>query len=365
MPMKRRQFITSAGLAGFGATALARPALAQAMPELHWRLTSSFPRSLDLLYGGGETFAKAVAEATDNRFQIQTFAAGEIVPSVQALEAVQNGTVEMCQTAMYYYWNKDPTFALATGVPFGMNARETNAWLYHGGGNDLLNEFFKEYQVFALPAGNTGCQMGGWFRKELKSLADVNSLKFRIGGFAGAVLQRLGGTPEPLAAAEIYSALEKGTIDAADYLGPYDDEKLSFNKIAPYYYYPGWWAGGSTLHIAISANKWAELPKPYQAIITAAAALANVDVLARYDAKNPAALKRLVATGSQLRPFPQDVMEASYKAAVDIFQELSDGNANFKKVHDAYMTFRNDQYLWWQVAEYSYDNFLIRQRAKG
>jgi TRAP-type mannitol/chloroaromatic compound transport system substrate-binding protein len=364
--MKRRQvFLTAAGLTAAAATGLCKPAIAQSMPELKWRLTSSFPKALDIIYGGCATFAKAVAEATDNRFQIQTFAGGEIVPSLQALESVQNGTVEMCQTAMYYYWNKDPTFAFATGVPFGMNARQTNAWLYHGGGNDLLNEFFKDYNVFALPAGNTGCQMGGWFRREVKSVVDISGLKFRIGGFAGAVVRRLGATPEPLGGSEIYPALEKGTIDAADYLGPYDDEKLSLNKIAPYYYYPGWWSGGATLHIAIAASKWAELPKAYQAVVTAAAALANADMQARYDSKNPAALKRLVGTGTQLRPFPQDILEASFKASLDIYDELSGQNGNFKKVHDAYMTFRNDEYLWWQVAEYSYDNFLIRQRAKG
>ncbi len=365
MLIKRRELIAKTGFGAAAFAGLAKPALAQAAPEVKWRLTSSFPKSLDLIYGGCETFARAVAEATDNKFQIQTFAGGEIRPALEALDAVQEGSIEACQTAMYYYWGKDPTFAFASGVPFGMNARQTNAWLYHGGGNDLLNEFFRDFGVYALPAGNTGCQMGGWFRRELKSAADMNGLKYRIGGFAGAVVQRLGAVPQQIAGSEIYAALDKGSIDAVDWLSPYDDEKLGFNKIAPFYYYPGWWSGAETIHVAINAAKWAELPKAYQAVVTTAAAMTNIDMQARYDAENPPALKRLVTTGAQLRPFPDDIMVASYRNALDIYHELADKNANFKKIHDAYMAFRNDQYLWWQVAEYSYDNFIIRQRARG
>ena len=364
MTMKRRNFIKTAGLAAAGA-AIASPAIAQSTPEVKWRMTSSFPKSLDTIYGGAEVFAKAVSEATDGKFQIQTFAAGEIVPGLQALDAVQNGTVEVCHTAMYYYWGKDPTFAFATAVPFGMNSRQQSAWLYHGGGNDLMNEFFKEYNIYALPAGNTGCQMGGWFRKEIKTAADLNGLKMRIGGFAGKVLQKLGSVPQQIAGGDIYPALEKGTIDAAEWVGPYDDEKLGFNKVAPYYYYPGWWEGGAMLHVGINTAKWAELPKTYQSIVATAAALANIDMQAKYDARNPAALKRLVGAGAKLLPFSQEVMEACYKASLELYKETSDSNPKFKKVHDAYMAFRNDQYLWWQVAEYTYDNYLIRQRAKG
>ncbi len=361
MTMKRRQFIRTAGIGAAGA-AIAAPAIAQSAPEVRWRLTSSFPKSLDTIYGASETFAKTVAELTDNRFQIQTFAGGEIVPPLQALDAVQNGTVEACQTAMYYYWGKDPTFAFATAVPFGMNSRMEDAWMYHGGGIDLFNEFLKEYNVYALPGGNTGCQMGGWFRKEIKTVADLNGLKMRIAGFAGAVMQKLGVVPQVIAGGDIYPALEKGTIDSVEWVGPYDDEKLGLNKVAQFYYYPGWWEGGAMLHFGFGIDKFNQLPKSYQAAVRTASLMANKDMQAKYDAVNPAALKRLVQAGTQLRAFSPEIMNASLKAANEVYAEVSAKNAKFKKMHDAYMAFRNDQYLWWQVAEFNYDNFMIRSR---
>ena len=362
--MKRRQFIKAAGV-GLAASAVAAPAIAQSSPEIRWRLTSSFPKSLDTIYGAAEAFSKAVAEATDNKFQIQVFAAGEIVPGLQALDAVQNGSVEMCHTAPYYYVGKDPTFALATAIPFGLNSRQMNAWFYHGGGLDMLNEFFTKYNVVSFPAGNTGCQMGGWFRKEIKTPADLSGLKMRIGGFAGQVIAKLGAVPQQIAAGDIYPALEKGTIDAAEWIGPYDDEKLGFNKVAPFYYYPGWWEGGGSLHNMINAAKYRELPKAYQSILQTASAMANVDMQAKYDARNPAAVKRLVQAGAQLRPFSQEIMEACWKAANDLYAETSAKNAEFKKIFDAYMAYRTDQYLWQQIADFSYDSFMIRQRARG
>jgi TRAP-type mannitol/chloroaromatic compound transport system substrate-binding protein len=357
--MKRRQFIKVAG-AGLAAGAVASPAIAQSTPEVKWRLTSSFPKSLDTIFGAAEVFSKLVSEATDGKFQIQVFAAGEIVPGLQAADAVQNGTVESCHTASYYYVGKDPTFAFGTAVPFGLNSRQGNAWFYHGGGQEMLNDFYKKYNIYSLPGGNTGTQMGGWFRKEVKTVADLNGLKMRIGGLAGRVLQKLGSVPQQIAGGDIYPALEKGTIDAAEWVGPYDDEKLGFNKVAPFYYYPGWWEGGAALHFFINQAEWAKLPKNYQAVVTAAAGYANVDMQAKYDARNPGALRRLAQGGAQLRPFSLEVMEACNKAAIELYAEISKDNADFKKIHDAYMNFRGDQYLWWRVAEANYDNFMIR-----
>ena len=363
--MERRQFIKAASV-GVAAAAIAKPAIAQSAPEIRWRLTSSFPKSLDTLFGAADLLAKSVSDATDGKFQIQTFAAGEIVPGLQAADAVQNGTVEICHTAPYYYIGKDPTFAFATTIPFGLNSRQQNAWFYHGGGMDLLNDFFKAYNIYAMPGGNTGTQMGGWFRKEMKTPDDFKGLKMRIGGLAGKVLAKLGSVPQQIAASDIYPALEKGTIDAAEWIGPYDDEKLGFNKIAPYYYYPAWWEGGASLQFFINTQKWAELPKAYQASLTAAAAYANVDLQAKYDAKNPAAIQRLVREGgAQLRPFPPEIMEASYKAALELYGEISATNETFKKVYESYVAFRNEEYLWFQIGEFSYDNFMIRQRNKG
>jgi TRAP-type mannitol/chloroaromatic compound transport system substrate-binding protein len=362
--MKRRQFLKVAGV-GAATTAIAAPAIAQSSPEVKWRLTSSFPKSLDTIYGASEVLAKAVAEATDNKFQIQVFAAGEVVPGLQAADAVTNGTVELCHTASYYYVGKDPTYAFGTAVPFGLNARQQNAWMYHGGGIEIMNEFYKKANIYALPGGNTGCQMGGWFRKEMKTVADLQGVKMRIGGFAGQVLSKLGVVPQQIAGGDIYPALEKGTIDAAEWVGPADDEKLGFNKVAPFYYYPGWWEGGAMLHFFMNTAKWDALPKSYKSIFTTAAYQANVDMQAKYDARNPAALKRLVGAGAQLRPFSQEILEACLKASKELYTETAAKNADFKKVHDAMMAFRGDQYLWFQIAEYTYDNFMIRSRASN
>jgi len=362
--MKRRQFLGAAG-AGLAAAAIAKPAIAQSSPEVKWRLTSSFPKSLDTIYGASEVFAKAVAEATDNKFQIQLFAAGEIVPGLQAADAVSNGTVEMAHTASYYYVGKDPTFALFTAQPFGLNSRMQTSWMHFGGGLDLANAFYKKYNFMALLAGNTGTQMGGWFRKEIKEVADLRGLKFRIAGFAGQIFAKLGSIPQVVAGGEIYPALEKGTIDATEWVGPYDDEKLGFYKVAKYYYYPGWWEGGAMLHNLINLAKWNELPKSYQSIVKSASETAHSWMQAKYDAGNPAALKRLVAGGALLRPFPQAVMEASYKAANDTYAEVSAKNADFKKVYDSMVAFRGDGYLWWQVAELGFDSFMVRMRSRA
>jgi TRAP-type mannitol/chloroaromatic compound transport system substrate-binding protein len=292
------------------------------------------------------------------------FAGGEIVPALQALDAASNGTVEMGHTAVYYYIGKDPTWALFCAIPFGLNSRQQNAWFYDGDGLKLMNEFTKKFNVHALVGGNTGAQMGGWLRKEIKEPDDLKGLKYRIGGWAGKTLQKLGVVPQQIAGGDIYPALEKGTIDGAEWVGPYDDEKLGFYKVAKYYYYPGWWEGGTAEHFLINLNKWNELPKNYQAILTAAAGYASVEQQARYDARNPAALKRLVAGGAQLRPFSQSIMEACLKASNEVNAETSATNADYRKVLDSIIAFRNDEYLWWQVADYTYDSFMIRMRTR-
>ena len=362
--MKRRQFLQAVGI-GLAATAVAKPAIAQSSPAIKWRLTSSFPKSLDTLYGAIDTISKHVAEATDNQFQLQPFAAGEIVPGLQALDAVSSGAVEACHTATYYYFGKDPTWALFCAVPFGLNTRQQNAWFYDADGMKLMNEFCKKFNAYALVAGNTGCQMGGWFRKEIKEVSDFQGLKFRIGGFAGKTIEKLGGVPQQIAGGDIYPALERGTIDAAEWVGPYDDEKLGFSKVAKYYYYPGWWEGSTANHLLVNLAKWNELPKRYQAILSGAAAYANTEEVAKYDSRNPGALRRLLANGTELRPFTQPVLEACLKASNQMNAETSAGNADFKKVLDSMLAFRNEEYLWWQVAEYSYDTFMIRSRPRA
>lgn len=258
--MLRRSFIQKAAVGATAGTIAGAPAIVHAQPAIRWRLTSSFPKSLDTLFGASDVIAKRVAALTDGKFSITTHAAGEIVPGLQVLDAVQNGTVEFGHTAMYYYFGKDPTFAFGTAVPFGMNFRQYNAWWYHGGGEKIYNDFCRKSNVVALLCGNTGEQAGGWFRREINSVDDLKGLKFRVGGFAGRVLSKLGVVPQQIAGGDIYSALEKGTIDAAEWVGPYDDEKLGFAKVARFYYAQGWWEIGPALHCIVNLKAWGTLP---------------------------------------------------------------------------------------------------------
>jgi len=361
--MKRRAFLKQTAAAA-AAGAVAAPAIAQPQPQIQWRMASSFPRSLDTLYGAGELFVNRVEAATDGKFRIRLFAGGELVPGLQVLDAVQNGTVECGHTAPYYYVGKDPAFALATALPFGLNARQQNAWMYYGGGMKAMAELFADYGCLQFPAGNTGAQMGGWYRKEIRTVEDLKGLKMRIGGLGGQVLAKLGVVPQQIAGGEIYQALERGTIDAVEWAGPYDDEKLGFHKVARYYYYPGWWEGGPQLSVVVNLKKWAELPASYQAIFEAACAEANVHMVARYDAGNPAALRRLVAAGAQLRSFPRPVMEACLDAANELYAELSVKSAHFKRIFGGWDRFRSDQFLWFRVAESSYDNFVFASATR-
>ena len=360
--MNRRSIITAGGV-GLAATAVAAPAIAQSQPEIKWRLAASWPKSLDTLYGGADYLAKRVAEATDNKFQIRVFAAGEIVPAFQVLDAVQNNTVEMGHTASYYYVGKDPTFSFDCTIPFGMNTRQMNAWMMHGGGLQLMRELFKDYNVYNIPAGNTGAQMGGWYRKEIKTVADLNGLKFRIGGLGGAVLAKLGVVTQQIPGGDIYPALEKGTIDAAEWVGPYDDEKLGFYKVAKYYYYPGWWEGNAQLSLYVNLGQWESLPKPYQAILTAVCAEADMWTLAKYDTDNVAALRRLVANGAELRPFSREILDACYKATQEFYVETAAKNEKFKKVYEQWKKFLDDEHQWFRVEEQQFDNYMLSKKA--
>ncbi|MFC3060220.1 TRAP transporter substrate-binding protein [Paenirhodobacter populi] len=366
--MDRRSFLTKAavgGTIGGAAATLAAPAIAQANPKINWRLTSSFPKSLDTIYGAGETMARMVKEATDGQFQIQVFAAGEIVGGLQAADATANGTVECCHSVCYYYWGKDPTWALASAVPFSLNARGMNAWHYHGGGIAMFNEFLAKQNLYGLPGGNSGTQMGGWFRKEINTLDDMRGLKMRVGGFAGKIMERLGVVPQQIPAGDIYAALEKGTIDGVEWVGPYDDEKLGFQKVAPYYYYPGWWEGGPTVHFLFNQDAWNGLPPLYQNILRIACQATDQDMLANYDYKNARALKSVMANGAQLRPFSSEIMSASFDAADATYAEIEATNPEFKKVWGSIKDFRSDWYLWSQVAEYNYDTFMMIQQRQG
>ncbi|MCC4116499.1 TRAP transporter substrate-binding protein [Aromatoleum toluclasticum] len=359
--MERRKFLKGAGIAGVLASGTA-PAIVHAQENIRWRLASSFPKSLDTLIGAAEVFAKNVGEATGGKFTVTVHAAGELVPAFGVVDAIQQGTVECANTAPYYFFGKDEAFAFDCAIPFGMNERQLNAWMFEGNGMKLLREFYAPYNIISFPMGNTGAQMGGWFRKEIKSVADFNGLKFRVGGFGGRVLAKLGVVSQNIPAGEIYSALEKGALDATEFVGPHDDLKLGLYRVAPYYYYPAWWEGSAQTTLYVGAKAFNGLSKEYQAIVRQAAAESHVITQARYDARNPPALKQLISEGAKLRRLPKDVMDAAFKASREVYAELNDKNPHWKKIYDDYSRFMKEQYQWSAIAESSYDQYMSAQK---
>jgi TRAP-type mannitol/chloroaromatic compound transport system substrate-binding protein len=351
--MQRRSFLKGAGLATMGA-AVASPAIAQT-PDVKWRMAASWPKSLDALYGSAAVLCERVGQLTDGKFQIQLFAGGEIVPPLQVFDATANNTVECCHTLSSYYFGKNSAYAFDGGLPFGLNTRQQAAWMYYGGGLELLREVFGKAGLVNVPVGNVGVQMGGWFRKEITNLDDLKGLKFRVGGLGGAVFAKLGVVPQQIPASEIYTALERGTIDAAEWIGPYDDEKLGLYKVAKFYYTPGWWEGSAQITSLVNKGAWEGLPASYRLAFDTAAREQMTMMVANYDAKNPEAMKRLIAAGTVLKSFPRAVMEATYKASLQTFDELSAKNPDFKKIYEPWKKFNDDSNAWFRVAEYALD----------
>ncbi len=355
--MKRRDFMKKAAV-GVAASSVFGPVFAQTSKRVRWRMTTSWPKSLDTIFGGAQTIADRVKAMTDGKFDIRVYAAGEIVSGLKVVDAVQQGTVQAGHTAGYYYIGKNPAFAFATALPFGLNFRQQNAWLYDGNGNKMLNEMFADFNMIGFPAGNTGVQMGGWFRKEINSASDLKGLKMRIPGLGGKVMSRLGVTVQVLAGGDIFPALERGAIDATEWVGPYDDEKLGFYKVAKYYYYPGWWEPGPTLHTFVNLKAWNALPKEYQQIYKTAAAQANQQMMVDYDFKNPPAFKRLLSKGVKLRRFSNDIMSAAQKMSFELYEEQAAKDAFYKKVYADWKAFRKDIYRWYGTAESAYLQFV-------
>jgi TRAP-type mannitol/chloroaromatic compound transport system substrate-binding protein len=359
--MERRSFVRQAGLAGVLAAGVA-PAIVHAQANVRWRLASSFPKSLDTIFGSADVFAKKISELSGGKFQISTHAAGELMPAFGVVDGVQAGTVEIAHTAPYYFFGKDDCFALGCSIPFMMNSRQMTAWMLEGNGLKLMREFYKNYNIINFLGGNTGAQMGGWYRKPITSAADIKGLKFRVGGFAGKVIERMGGVPQNIPGGEIYQALEKGTIDAAEWIGPYDDQKLGFNKVAPNYAYPGWWEGGPQLDLFVNMKAYEALTPEYKAMVECAAAVAHTDMQAKYDAKNPTALKQLVASGTKLFRFPKDVMDLAFKESMQLYSDIGTKNAQWKKIYEDMAKFRADQNLWFRFAEAAFDDFMQAQK---
>ncbi|ABQ92355.1 TRAP transporter substrate-binding protein [Roseiflexus sp. RS-1] len=338
------------------------PAQTSEMPSLEWDMATSWPVALDTIFGGAKTVADRVAALTDGKFKITPRAAGELAPALQVLDVVQQDAVPIGHTASYYYVGKSPVTAFGTTVPFGLNAQQQNAWLYDGGGLEKLQAVYaKLFNVIQFPAGNTGVQMGGWFRKEINTVADLQGLKMRIPGLGGQVLTKLGVTVQVIPGGEIFQALQTGAVDAAEWVGPYDDEKLGLNKAAKFYYYPGWWEPGPTLEVQVNLDRWNELPKVYQEAIKTASAEANITMLARYDARNREALKRLVDGGAQLRPYSKEILAAAEKAAFELYDEFAAKDADFKEIYEEWKAFREAIYEWNKVNEAGYTNYAYNK----
>ncbi|AEG92399.1 TRAP transporter substrate-binding protein [Ramlibacter tataouinensis] len=355
--MDRRSLIKNAGIAGVLAAGAAPAVHAQA--AVRWRLASSFPKSLDTIFGSADTFSRTVRALSGGRFEVSVHAAGELMPAFGVVDAIQNGTIEMAQTAPYYFTGKDSIFAFGCAVPFGLTARQMDAWMEHGNGRKLMDAFYAKYNMRSFSAGNTGTQMGGWYRKEIKGPADLKGLKMRLGGgLFGEAMAKLGVVAQNMPAGEVYQALEKGTLDATEFVGPYDDEKLGFNKVAPFYYYPGWWEGGAELEFFVNNKAYEALSAENKAIVDAATQVAARDMTAKYDAMNPLALKRLVANKTQLKPFSKELMDAGYKASMEVFAEHEAKSPEFKKIHQDMRAFQRDQLLWERFSEYRFDSYM-------
>ncbi|MBD1852133.1 ABC transporter substrate-binding protein [Leptolyngbya sp. FACHB-711] len=369
--MKRRQFARQAAIATASATlaactqkaapTISSQAAVSETPMIRWRMATSWTKSIPIVFSGAEIIVQRVAEMTNGRFVITPYAADEIVSGLKVMDAVQAGTVECGHTLSYYYTQKNPALAFASTMPFGLTAYQQNAWMYEGGGLEALNQVYAAFGLIGFPAGNTGVQMGGWFNRQVNTVADLKGLKMRIPGLGGQVLAKLGVEVKLLAGGQIYAALEKGEIDAAEWQGPNDDENLGLDRVASFYYYPGWWEPGTNYAVLINLQEWNQLPQRYQQIFQAAAAEANLKVLAQYDMANSERLNQLLAKGTQLLPFNSEILKAAHKTAFEIYEELAIEHAEFKKIYQNWNEFRSQIHQWNRINELSFSSFAINR----
>lgn len=375
--MKRRQLVrtTTLGVAAAttasvaactGASSPVAEGTAEDLPRIDWQMATSWPAALDTILGGAKTFADRVSTMSGGRFTISPRSAGEIAPPLEVLNVVSQGAVPCGHTASYYYVGRSPVMGFGASLPFGFTPQQQNAWLYEGGGLAKLQEFYaSQFNVIQFPAGNTGAQMGGWFRREIASVSDLAGLKMRIPGLGGQVMSKLGVTVQTLPGGEIFQALQTGAIDAAEWVGPYDDEKLGLNKVAQYYYYPGWWEPGSTLEVQINLDQWNQLPEVYQQMVRTAAFEANLEMLARYETRNNEALQRLVDGGVQLREYSAEILTAAQEATFDLYDEFAASDADFKAIYDDWRGFRDRIYAWNQLNQGAFERFVYSNLKPG
>ncbi|MEL6900859.1 MAG: ABC transporter substrate-binding protein [Cyanobacteria bacterium J06606_4] len=330
-------------------------------PVIQWQMATSWPKSLQILFDSADLFCKQISKMTNGNFVITPYPAGELAGGLEVLSAVQSGDVACGHTASYYYLSKNNALAFGTTLPFGLNATQQNAWLYYGGGLEAMQSLYADLGIINFPGGNTGGQMGGWFKQEVNSVQDFNGLNMRVPGLGGKILERLGVKIHNLSGGDIFEALEKGTVEAAEWKNPHADETLGLNRVAPYYYYPGWWEPGTSYEFQINLEAWNTLPSHYQEIFKAAAADVNNKMLAKFNAVNGDVLNRLMLSGTKLLPFSQEILAASYQAAFDLYDELASENRQFNEIYQSWKTFRADIYQWNRVNELSFADFVMNQ----
>jgi TRAP-type mannitol/chloroaromatic compound transport system substrate-binding protein len=367
--MKRREIVKNLTLAGATAavsTVTSKQVLSQnsvdsgntANPLIEWRMATSWPENLTIVFGAAQDIAKRVSELTNNRFKITVYPAGGIAPPLEILDVVQAGTTECGHTAGYYYVSKNPAFAFTTVFPFGLNAYQQMTWLTSGGGLEKVRKLYADYNVINFFCCSTGAQMGGWFKKEVKTVADLKGLKMRIPGLGGKVFTKLGVEVQTLPPAEIVPALERGGVDAAEWVGPYEDQQLGIHKVAPYYYYPGWHEPGTTYELIVNLNAWNRLPKSYQQALETATMEVHLKSSANYDNANRLALQELIASGTKLVSYTPEILTAAQQAASQLYGEIAAENTIFKEIYSQWQSFSQKIYQWNRINELSLSNFL-------
>lgn len=372
--MKRREFLKGAGvsalmggsLAGCDSTEQSQSAQTAATPvaapvvqkkTIEWKMVTTWPKNFPGLGTGANHLAELIGEMSGGRLKVKVYGAKELVPAFEIFDAVSQGTAEMGHGAAYYWKGKSQAAQFFAAVPFGLTAQEMNAWFYHGGGMDLWKEVYEPFGLIPTAAGNTGVQMGGWFNREINSVADLEGLKMRIPGLGGEVLQRAGGTPVSLPGGEIFPSLQSGAIDATEWVGPYNDLAFGLYKAAKHYYYPGWHEPGTTLECFVSKKAFDELPADLQSIVINASRVANQDMLAEYTARNNQALKTLVEEHNvDLRKFPDEVLTKLKELSDEVVAEVAGKDPMSKKVYDSFVSFRDQAKAWHDISERAYMN---------
>ncbi|MEB3231968.1 MAG: ABC transporter substrate-binding protein [Leptolyngbyaceae bacterium] len=360
--MKRRLFLgTATASSTIALQAQIQPSrlISTELPSIRWRMATSWPKTLNIVFGNVDFLCRRVGELTDGQFIITPYAANEIVPSLEVMDAVSAGTAECGHTASYYYINKHPALAFGTTVPFGLNAHQQLAWLLSGEGLNAIQTIYSEFNIINFPAGSTGAQMGGWFKQEIASVDELNGLKMRIPGLGGEVMKRLGVDVQTLAGGEIFVELEKGNIDAAEWVGPYEDERLGLNRVADFYYYPGWWEPGTTYDLQVNLEQWNQLPLEYQKALQIASLECHGLMLAEYDTANGDALQRLRLGGTKLVAFSPEILQAAQRLAFELYEETALQDATFRRIYEQWRDFRTGIYHWNQINELYFNQFVM------